>query len=270
MKPALIILLSIIVISCNKSEKTMPNKIIFLHHSTGSHIWQGNTSGIKYQLARVLGKITGDKSKTSALTRHFAKYNDQNGTNFKIEELVFPKAEPYGWNNYPFDYYNIWVKNAGREPFMGEPTLEILTQEYNIIVFKHCFPVCNIQADQAVSDVNSDFKSLSNYKLQYDALKQKMLQFPETKFIVWTGAAQVESQISPEEAKRAKEFFSWVVNEWDKPNDNIFVWDFYSMETEGGLYLKNEYAENPNDSHPNKLFSETASESLFKFIISIK
>ena len=48
-----------------------------------------------------------------------------------IEEKIFPKAEPYGWNNYPYDYYNIWVKNAGEQPFMEEPTLEILTKEYD-------------------------------------------------------------------------------------------------------------------------------------------
>ena len=89
-----------------------------------------------------------------------------------IEEMAFPKASPYGWHNYPYDYYNIWVKNAGNEPFMEEPTLEILTKQYQVVIFKHCFPVSNIQPDQDSADINSDFKSLSNYKLQYLALKR--------------------------------------------------------------------------------------------------
>ncbi len=40
-----------------------------------------------------------------------------------LEEVAFPKSKPYGWNNYPYDYYNIWVNNAGPKPFMKEPTL---------------------------------------------------------------------------------------------------------------------------------------------------
>ena len=34
--------------------------------------------------------------------------------------MSFPKPNPYGWNNYPYDYYNIWVKNAGEELYMEE------------------------------------------------------------------------------------------------------------------------------------------------------
>ncbi len=44
-------------------------------------------------------------------------------------------------------------------------------------------------------------------------------------------------------------------NEWDEPSDNIYLWDFYELETEGGLYLKDEYAASPTNSHPNKKFS---------------
>jgi len=49
---------------------------------------------------------------------------------------------------------------------------------------------------------------------------------------LFTGAAQVKSQISEDEAKRAKEFFEWAVKEWDLPNDNIYIWDFYNLQTE--------------------------------------
>jgi hypothetical protein len=188
---------------------------------------------------------------------------------YRIEEVYFPKAEPYGWKNYPYDYYNIWVKNAGDEPYMEEPTLEILSKDNNMIIWKHCFPVSNIQADTTSGNIDSEIKSIPNYRLQYEALKEKMHEFKDTKFLVWTGAAQVESQTNEEEATRAKEFFNWVINEWDVPNDNIYLWDFRELETEGGLYLKPTYAQGINDSHPNAEFSEKAAQLFAARVIDV-
>ena len=131
----------------------------------------------------------------------------------------------------------------------------MLTREYQVIIFKRCFPVSNIKADQDSANIDSDIKTISNYKLQYSVLKEKLNQFPDTKFILFTGAVQVQSNLSEDEALRVKEFFEWVRDEWDQPEDNIFLWDFYSLETEGGLSLEEEYAGSPNDSHPNQIFA---------------
>ena len=169
-------------------------KIMFLHHSTGQVIWEGKNSGIK--------KITGIFNKSKAVPDWFENYNKTNGTNFFITEQVFPKAKPYGWNNYPFDYYNIFVKNSGDKPYLEEPTLEMLTKDYDMIIFKHCFPAGNINESSDSADINSAEKTVENYKSQYLALKEKLIQFPDTKFLIWTTAALVESQLQrqkPEE-----------------------------------------------------------------------
>ena len=63
----------------------------------------------------------------------FIQYNAENGTNYRIIERAFPSGKPYKWKNYPFDYWNIWVKNAGYKPYMEEPTLETLTQLFDVI-----------------------------------------------------------------------------------------------------------------------------------------
>ena len=47
-------------------------------------------------------------------------------------------------------------------------------------------------------------------------------------------------------------------NTWDEKGDNIFVWDFFELETEGGHYLKTEYARSPSDWHPNSAFAAVA------------
>lgn len=226
-------------------------KIIFLHHSTGEVIKNGRIRPIRF-----IGRFIKLKS---TISKWFEQYNRSNKSNYLFEDQYFPKNEPYGWNNYPYDYYNIWVKNAGDKPYQDEPTLEILAKQYKLIIFKHCFPVCNINEDINHPDINSSEKRLENYKLQYLALKKKLHEFPNTKFLIWTGSAQVESIISKEQAQRAREFFTWVRTEWDTPDDNVFIWDFYELETEGTLYLKPEYARDSNDSHPNQQFAKRVS-----------
>jgi hypothetical protein len=154
-------------------------------------------------------------------------------------------------------------------PYKEEPTLEILTKEYQVIIFKHCFPVSNIQPEQDSADINSNLRTISNYKLQYSALRDKLHQFPDVKFILFTGAAQVKGSISEDEAGRAKEFFTWVIREWDISDDNIFIWDLYSLETEGELYFKDKYAASFNDAHPNGNFAGEAVKLLFNRIIDV-
>ncbi len=254
--------------SCNHREKSEETRIIFLHHSTGLKIW-GVESSLLEKVAWRMNKLYDYVGRNAALPKMFKKYNQENGSNYHISKQPFPKTKPYGWYNFPFDYYNIWVKNAGDKPFKEEPTLEILTKEYQIIILKHCFPVSNINADEDTADINSYYKSIANYKLQYNALKEKMHEFPTTKFILFTGAAQVKANITEVEAKRAKEFFDWVKSDWDSAGDNIYLWDFYSLETEGGLYLKDEYASSPTDSHPNKELAQKTVTLLFQRIIDV-
>jgi hypothetical protein len=184
-------------------------------------------------------------------------------------ELQHQKDKPYGWANYPYDYWKIWVENAGGEPFMEEPTLEMLTKDYDVIVFKHCFPVAGVKADPDTPSVSDKTKTIANYKLQYAALMDKMHTFPETRFIVWTGALLAADDSNEEDGKRAKEFFDWVRDEWDEPGDNVFLWDFATIEGEGGLFLKAEYQAAPEDSHPNDEFSKMAAPLFARRVVDV-
>ncbi|MEI6749765.1 MAG: hypothetical protein WCM93_11455 [Bacteroidota bacterium] len=234
----------------NSVPKGKEYKILFLHHSTGSVVFDGGRKSIS-----ILGHKIGGKSD---VPNWFDDYNKSKGTSYQISQLFFPKDKPYGWNNYPYDYYTIWVKHAGNQPYMEEPTLEILTKKYNMIILKHCYPVGDLLEDTNQPDIESPEKRIENYKLQYLALKQKMLEFPNTKFLIWTGAVRIASGTNPASAARAKSFFEWVRNEWDTEHDNIYLFDFEKLETDGGLYLKNEYAINSGDSHPGKAFAKRA------------
>lgn len=265
-----IILICLTFFSCNKESDILDKRIIFLHHSTGDIIWHGKNPSRLTNMAKRINREFAEKiRKKPVLLKYFDRYNRENNKTYLIEDKIFPKASPYGWNNYPYDYYNIWVKNAGKQPYMEEPTLEILTKDYDVIIFKHCFPSSNIKPNKDTANINSNLKTLSNYKLQYRAIKEKLSEFPDTKFIVFTGAVQVKSKISEEEAERAKEFNNWVIKEWDSSSDNIYLWDLYRLQTEGGIYFKDEYAKTLNDSHPNDKFAKKAAKLFFDRIIDI-
>ena len=249
-----VISLIMLLISCRQENDKYDANIIFLHHSTGEVIMNGNNDL---------------KNSEITLPELFKAYNKRHDKKYSFNEIDFPKSDPYGWSNYPYDYYNIWIKNAGDKPFMTEPTLEMLTKEYNIIVFKHCFPVSNIQPDVATPDIDSELRTLANYMLQYEALREKLHEFPYTKFIVFTGAAQVKANITEEEALKAKEFFLWVKEEWDQAEDNIYLWDLYDLQTEGDIYFKEQYARKPTYSHPNGEFAGRSVRLLFNRIIDV-
>lgn len=204
--------------------------VLFLHHSTGNKVWNGGVL-------------------------HWLKDgNVRNGTAYDIVPQVFPKRSPYGWSNDPYDYWNIWVAHQSDKPYMQEPTLEMICARYDVVILKHCFPVSRVLEDTGLPDVASRERRNENYRAQYRVLKAKLRQFSDTRFIVWTGAALVRRATSEAEARRAMEFFEWVRNEWDEPGDNTFLWDFHALETEGQLYMKDEYAVGPTDSHPNPAF----------------
>lgn len=213
-----------------KEQQPLPTnaRVIFLHHSTGEVIWNGGVRD------------------------WFASHNKTHGTRYTVEERAFPSGDPYPWENYPYDYWNIWVKHAGTSAYRGEPTLEMLAKSYNVVVLKHCFPVSGIEADGSPSVASPD-KTLANYKLQYAAIKAKLRTFPNVRFLVWTGAALLKTETSSESADRAKQFFDWVKTTWDEPGDNIYVWDFFALETDGGKYLVPAYS--AGDSHPNGTFA---------------
>jgi hypothetical protein len=218
--------------------------IIFLHHSTGGVIWEGGVAD------------------------WFEDYNGAHGTDYLISERAYP-GDGYPWANYPYDYWNIWIEHEGDRPYKKQDTLEILTQDYEVIIWKHCFPVSAVEPDTGSADLASEVQSLENYKLQYEALKEKMYEFPDTQFIVWTGAALVAGATDEDSARRAQEFFDWVKESWDEPGDNIHLWDFWQLETEGGLYLLDDYAADPADSHPNASFATRVAPYFAQRIVDV-
>ena len=82
-------------------------------------------------------------------------------------------------------------------------------------------------------------------------------------------SVNTQKLMTEDEAIRTREFRDWVINEWDVKGDNIFVWDFYSYETEVGLYLAEKNAVSSENSHPNVEFAEGVAPLFGQFIIDV-
>ena len=232
--------------------------IIFLHHSTGGNVYdQGGVSN------------------------WFANYNSVHSTNYLITEKAYPNT-PYPWENYPYDYWNLWINSSCNN---ADPDIECLNKlcaDYNVIIFKHCFPGADIVANIGSPSVSSSVKCLANYKLQYKALRDLMDSYPDNKFIVWTLAPLHRLATSVENAARAREFVEWVKNDWltedGKAHPNIYIFDFFGLVAESSptpangrvncLKYDYERSHTSNDSHPNLLANQTVGPIFAQFIVN--
>jgi len=235
-------------------------KIIFLHHSTGAGVYNYPDKGV---------------------ATWFDEYNATNETSYVISERGYPTGS-YPWNNYPYDYWNLWINGVCDSNESTTECMTTLTQNHDVIIYKHCYPGAAIQADTGSPDVSSSRKSLENYKLQYRALLAMMDSYPDTKFIVWTLAPLHRLATSETTAARAAEFVDWVktdfLTEDGNPHPNIFIFDFWGhvaetnpTPTQGETNcLKYDYerSHSSNDSHPNSAANNAVGPQFAQFIVN--
>lgn len=241
------------------SVASFSQNVIFLHHSTGANLYnQGHVA------------------------QWFTDYNSAHGKSYTITERAYPDT-PYPWDNYPYDYWNLWINNQCNNTNSTIACLDNFCANYDIIVFKHCFPGADILEDEATPSVSSPIKTMANYQLQYRALRDLMDSYPNNKFIVWTLAPLHRLETTASNAARARQFVDWVKNDWlqedGKEHANIFIFDFYGYVAESNPSpangqvdcLKYEYEKSHTDvnSHPNQLANETVGPVFAQFIVNV-
>lgn len=229
---------------------------VLLHHSLGRTIW-GNGWG------------TGH-----AVEEWFAEYTAATAATYQIEEIYYPTIN-YVERNDPYDYWKLWIDKAGADPpYQQQPDLDAITAQYNVVVLKHCYNSSKMEPDDGDPRVDSVARTLANYKLQYEALKEKLNEHVETRFVVWTLPANVAAKTTQAQAELADEFAQWVREEWDELGDNIYLWDLRHLETQGGLYLPDELSAArdepiPDDSHPHWEFASQLAVLLSQRIVDV-
>jgi hypothetical protein len=231
---------------------------ILLHHSVGGNLY---TEG--------------------GVAAWFTTYNSTHGTNYHVSERVYPDYPYPTSTNYPYDYWNLWVHGACSSGNPGNQCLNVLTQDYDVIIFKHCYPGADIGPDSGAADITSSDRELQNYKLQFRALRATLDSYPNTKFIVWTLVPMNsgDSANTAEKAARAKQFVDWVKGEWltedGKSHPNIFIFDFWgyvasTTPSQGPINtLRTIYKRDGYDSHPNTLANQTIGPDFSQFIVNV-
>ena len=232
-------LLSNVASRATTGSRTWGNRILCLHHSVGSNVYNYPAKGV---------------------LKWLAEYNSAHGTSFQISDQSYPSSG----NNMPIDYYNSWVVGTG---------LDSLVQNYDVIIMKHCYPSSSILADAAGEPDFSSRQSIANYKAIYRALRAEFDAHPDKLFIVWTLPPRHRLDTDADEAARATQFSQWLKTDFlteGGSHPNIRVFDFRSIVMDPSTnFLKYEYEKSHTigDSHPNDAANNVAGPLFAQFIV---
>jgi hypothetical protein len=214
-------------------------RVIFLHHSVGAGlIEQGDV-----------------RSRLTDFGYEFYDhgYNDDGlvladgtwtGRNFDVP----------GDNTDPNGFADIFAQPLHDPP---DNTFSHLMQ-YDVILFKSCFPV---------SDINSD-EQLDEYKSYYLSIRDRMDEYPGKIFIIVTQPPQVPAHTDVETAARARAFADWLgSDEYLSDHPNVFTFDFFDLLADPSENtLRADYRADEEDAHPNELANLTIGPLFASFI----
>ncbi len=261
----MIFLISLLIsVNANSDEN-----IVFLHHSVGGNLYDYLNKGID---------------------QYFVEYNALEGTSYSIEEWEYPGERdytPYPWNNYPWDYWNLWINPntpcnsnvCSGEGYRCMECIDPIINQYDVVVLKHCYAGSDILENTGNANVMFSTKSIENYELQYAALRDLFDSYPNTLFIVFTLPPRDKDSTSADigNAARATQFSEWTKNNWlnnGNLHNNIVVFDIreYLVEKDSNSayfnFLKEEYVSVVTNSHPNDRANNDIGPIFGEFLIN--
>jgi len=215
------------------------SRIILLHHSVGANlIAQGDVR----QRLTDLGYELYDHG-----------YND--------DGLVLADGTPAGRN---FDVPDDNTNPDGLAAIFAQPlhdppdnTFSHL-MEYDVIAFKSCFPVSNIESDE----------QLAEYESYYLSIRSRMDQYPNRIFIVVTPPPEIPADTDAQAAARARAFANWLASNEDlSGHPNVFTFNFFDLLADPSTnMLRADYQTDEYDAHPNELANQTIGPLFADFV----
>ncbi len=130
--------------------------------------------------------------------------------------------------------------------------------QFDVIAFKSCYPVSEIQSDE----------QLDEYKSYYLSIRDRMDQYRDKLFIVVTPPPQVPAYADAETAARARAFADWLgSDEYLSGHPNVFTFDFFDLLADPSANtLRDDYQADEEDAHPNELANRTIGPLFADFI----
>jgi hypothetical protein len=215
-----------------------PVRIIFMHHSTGENlIWQG---GMREAFTELGYEFWDHGYNSDGLV-------DPDGRHTSINwNVPGDNTDPDGW-------YAIF-----NQPFTTPPTNTLSHMlEYDVIIFKSCFPASHI----------TDNEMFEDYKRYFLAIRSAMDQYPNKLFIPFTTPPLVPNSTDPESAARARAWAQHLTSAgYLGGYPNIRVFDFFTLLADDVGYLRAEYRPDQWDSHPNELANRAVGPLFVAFV----
>jgi hypothetical protein len=215
------------------------SRIIFLHHSVGANLIQ---QGAVRQRLTDLGYEFYD--------------HGYNGDGLTLADSA-PAGRDFGVpddNTNPDGFADIFAQPLDDPPDNAFSHL----MQYDVIAFKSCYPVSNIQSDD----------QLAEYKSHYLSIRARMDEYPNKIFIVVTPPPEIPADSDPQAAARARDFADWLASgEYLDGHPNVFTFDFFDLMADPATnMLRAEYQTDESDAHPNELANQTVSPLFVDFI----
>jgi hypothetical protein len=226
------------VFTASTAAQADPAQIIFMHHSTGQGlIWQG---GVREALTSLGYAFWDHGYNEEGLVDSAGNYL---GTNWDVPG---DNTDPDGWHA----IFN--------QPVTSPPSNTFSRMlEYDVIVFKSCFPSSDIVSEE-------QFETYRSYFLD---MRDVMDQHPDKLFVPFTTPPLVPNETAPEHAARARRWAEYLTSpEYLDGHPNIFVFDFFSLLADEDGYLRAEYRGDEWDSHPNELANSTVGPIFVDFL----
>lgn len=240
---------------------TTKTKVLFIHHSTGGNL-------LNYGKVRdnIYSKSTDiefydhgyNLYKPMVLSKIFGKVTFRTGLSDSNGYMLGKDFNIVVSNNSPKEYADI---------FNRDPTDYTLNNilEYDIIIFKNCFPTSAIKSDE----------QLNEYKNLYDKVKLGISRFPDKKFIIFTQPPLRGEVTNKEDAQRARNLADYLASPgFVEGYDNIYVFNFFDLLADSSgnntNMLRREYTSwFYRDSHPNKLANKTIGPLFSEFVLMV-
>jgi hypothetical protein len=212
--------------------------VIFMHHSTGGGlIWDGDLRETFTAQGYALwdhgyneeGLVDAD--------------GDYTGINWDVPD---DNTDPDGW--YAIFNQPVTVPPANTFSHM---------LQYDIIIFKSCFPSSHIESDE-------QFEAYHDY---YLSIRDVIDQHPDKLFIPWTTPPLVPNETTPEAAQRAQQWAAYLTSdEYMSGHPNLAVFDIFNIWADDDGFLQAAYRGDEWDSHPNATGNQVAAPLLVEFV----
>ncbi len=215
-----------------------PIRILFMHHSTGGNLIRDG--GVRDGLS-ALGYGFWDHG-----------YNEEGLCNARGEPTGTSFAVPDD-NTNPDGWAAVFSEPASEPP---ATTLGWML-EYDVILFKSCFPASNI----------TDEEMLSNYRRAFLTIRSVVDLHPDRLFIAFTPPPLVPNETDAANATRAQEWARYLTSdEFLSGRANLVVFDFFSLLADTSGMLRSEYRGDEWDSHPNEVANRAVGPLLVDFV----